>query len=87
MLAYDGRIHNLKDLKDLKGVSFHRIIPPFGVVEPCRRLISLAGVKWSCLRINEHAFAARALRRRRNKNLHTAKTRVLRVETSPGAQG
>ena len=45
---------------DAEGVSFHRIMPPFGVVtgfqSPDVSSISLAGVKWSCLRIDEHAF-------------------------------
>ena len=45
-----------------EGVSSHRIPSPFGVVTGCfraltSRLIFLAGVNWSCLRINEPAFS------------------------------
>ena len=37
--------------------TFHRIIPSFGVVTGCVRLISLAGEWWSCLRISKSAVS------------------------------
>ena len=61
MFAYVGSIQNLKDLKDLSvpvdiPCNFH----PSGWLRASaltRRLVSLVGVKWSCLRINKQAFA------------------------------